>query len=181
MIELVYLNRAPQSQYKYTTIFWFTKPHRIFSKNFLYPKRDSNSHDRSHWFLRPTRLPLRHRGGHHIVQAFYSQLRGIVSYLTRLTAVWVPEDMICSPAWTRTTNYCLEGSSYIPLTTGPNFCTEGGTRTLTAVYWPRDFKSLVATITPPRHCLTNIRTFRLSDNKKPQTFCGDWGFISVWF
>ena len=59
-------------------------------------------------------------GHNHIRQAFYSQLRGIVSNLTHLTAVWVPEDMICSPAWTRTTNYCLEGSSYIPLTTGPN-------------------------------------------------------------
>ena len=60
----------------------------------MYPKRDSNSHDRSHWFLRPTRLPLRHRGIDHIRQAFYSQLRGIVSNLAHLTAVWVPEDMI---------------------------------------------------------------------------------------
>ena len=83
------------------------------------PKRDSNSHDRSHRFLRPTRLPLRHRGNHHIRQAFYSQLRGIVSNLTRLTAVWVPEDMICSPTWTRTTNISLEVRSYIPLTIGP--------------------------------------------------------------
>jgi hypothetical protein len=33
-------------------------------------------------------------GYNHIRQAFYSQLRGIVSNLTRLTAVWVPEDMI---------------------------------------------------------------------------------------
>ena len=104
----------------YNNYFKYSKSF-LKTNNFLYPKRDSNSHDRSHWFLRPTRLPLRHRGRYHIVQAFYSQLRGIVSYLTRLTAVWVPEDMICSPAWTRTTNYCLEGSSYIPLTTGPKY------------------------------------------------------------
>lgn len=121
MTELVYLNRAPQSQYKYTTIFWFTKPHRIFSKNFLYPKRDSNSHDRSHWFLRPTRLPLRHRGGYHIVQAFWFSLSRNSILFNPSAAIWVPEDMICSPAWTRTTNYCLEGSSYIPLTMDP-FC-----------------------------------------------------------
>ena len=68
----------------------------------MYPKRDSNSHDRSHWFLRPTRLPLRHRGINHITQAFYSQLRGIVSNLAHLTAVWVPEDMICGLYGTRT-------------------------------------------------------------------------------
>ncbi len=85
----------------------------------MYPKRDSNSHDRSHRFLRPTRLPLRHRGIDHITQAFYSQLRGIVSNLAHLTAVWVPEDMIGSPAWNRTTNNSLEVSSYIHLTTGP--------------------------------------------------------------
>ena len=54
--------------------------------------------------LEPTRLTSRHpkcrvatitpSGYNHIRQAFYSQLRGIVSNLTRLTAVWVPEDMI---------------------------------------------------------------------------------------
>ena len=33
-------------------------------------------------------------GYNHIRQAFYSQLRGIVSNLAHLTAVWVPEDMI---------------------------------------------------------------------------------------
>ena len=33
-------------------------------------------------------------GHNHIRQAFYFQHREIVSYLTHLTAVWVPEDMI---------------------------------------------------------------------------------------
>jgi hypothetical protein len=32
-------------------------------------------------------------GHNHIRQAFYFQRREIVSYLTHLTAVWVPEDM----------------------------------------------------------------------------------------
>ena len=45
--------------------------------------------------------PPRHL--YHIVQAFYSQLRGIVSNLARLTAVRVPEDMIyCTPDRIRT-------------------------------------------------------------------------------
>ena len=85
----------------------------------LYPKSDSNRHDLRHKFLRLECLPFHHRGNHHIRQAFYSQLRGIVSNLTHLTAVWVPEDMIGSPAWNRTTNNSLEVSSYIHLTTGP--------------------------------------------------------------
>ncbi len=54
----------------------------------MYPKRDSNSHDRSHRFLRPTRLPLRHRGIDHITQAFYSQLRGIVYNLARYSPLF---------------------------------------------------------------------------------------------
>lgn len=33
----------------------------------------------------------------HYIQAFYSLLRGIVSYLARLTAIWVPEVMTLYP------------------------------------------------------------------------------------
>ena len=50
---------------------------------------------------------------------------------------------ICSPAWTRTTNYCLEGSSYIPLTTGPKYLGPGSN--WHGHYCPRDFKSLLST------------------------------------
>ena len=59
-------------------------------------------------------------GYNHIRQAFYFQHREIVSNLTHLTAVWVPEDMIfCSPSWNRTTNISLEVRSYIHLTNRP--------------------------------------------------------------
>ena len=85
----------------------------------MYPKSDSNRHDLRHKFLRLECLPFHHRGMYHIRQAFYFQPREIVSNLTHLTAVWVPEDMIGSPAWNRTTNNSLEVSSYIHLTTGP--------------------------------------------------------------
>ena len=84
------------------------------------PKRDSNSHVLRHWFLRPTRLPLRHRGLYHIRQAFYfPQARNCILFNPTL-AVWVPEDMIfCSPSWNRTTNISLEVRSYIHLTNRP--------------------------------------------------------------
>ena len=84
------------------------------------PKRDSNSHVLRHWFLRPTRLPLRHRGLYHIRQAFYfPQVRNCILFNPTL-AVWVPEDMIfCSPSWNRTTNISLEVRSYIHLTNRP--------------------------------------------------------------
>ena len=85
----------------------------------MYPKSDSNRHDLRHKFLRLECLPFHHRGIDHIRQAFYFQPREIVSNLTHLTAVWVPEDMICSPSWNRTTNISLEVRSYIHLTNRP--------------------------------------------------------------
>lgn len=61
-------------------------------------------------------------GYNHIRQAFYFQHREIVSNLTHLTAVWVPEDVIfCSPSWNRTTNISLEVRSYIHLTNRPSY------------------------------------------------------------
>ena len=50
---------------------------------------------------------------------------------------------VCSPAWTRTTNYCLEGSSYIPLTTGPKYLRRESNPY--GRFCPQDFKSCVST------------------------------------
>ena len=68
----------------------------------MYPKSDSNRHDLRHMFLKHTCLPFHHRGIYHITQAFYFQLREIVSNLTLLTTVRVPEDMICDSERIRT-------------------------------------------------------------------------------
>ena len=119
----------------------------------MYPKSDSNRHDLRHKFLRLECLPFHHRGNYHIRQAFYSQLRGIVSNLAHLTAVWVPEDMICSPTWTRTTNISLEVRSYIPLTIGP--CTRGGNRTRTNVSVHKILSLAWLPVTPPRYVSKN--------------------------
>ena len=100
MIELVYLNRSPQSQYKDTKKFRISK---FFLNFFLYPKSDSNRHVFKTQVSK-TCVSTIPPSGHinHPNQAFYSLLRGIVSNLARLTAIWVPEVVICSPSRTRT-------------------------------------------------------------------------------
>ena len=82
-------------------------------------------------------------GHNHIRQAFYFQHREIVSYLTLLTTVRVPEDMIfCSPSWNRTTNISLEVRSYIHLTNRPLYLR----RDLNPYgQCPQNFKSCVST------------------------------------
>ena len=74
----------------------------VFVKMSIVPHKRLELLTLSHWCLKPACLPIPPTGYNHIRQAFYSQLRGIVSNLTRLTAVWVPEDMICDSAWIRT-------------------------------------------------------------------------------
>ena len=100
MIELVYLNRSPQSQYKDTKKSCITK----FIFKFLFVPKVGLEPTRLSPLVPKTSVSTIPPPGHinHPIQAFYSLLRGIVSNLARLTAIWVPEVVICSPSRTRT-------------------------------------------------------------------------------